>query len=143
MKKTLLLVIILFSTLILKSQDENYSPFVKKNFPKTHAVITSEASKEWPGDYEMQAYKIKGQCNSFYEYLYISSPSSKIPENILDEIKSKAIVEWGKNPDFGTKCDSFVGVPKLDCAYSYINADWDMVMYVVKNQIEAYKSLNK
>jgi hypothetical protein len=145
MKKITLTAIIIFYSLILKAQEENNAPFIKQYLPKSYSIIAASAVKEWPGDYEMQAYKIKNQCNSYFTYLYLSAAKLQIPEAVLTEIKSKAIIEWGKNSlvELGSRCEGLEEVKKIDCIYSFVEADWDMVIYVINNQIEAYKSLNK
>jgi len=142
MKKLLFFYLLALSCIILNAQDEDYTSYVKTNFPKTHATIKSMAAKEWPGDYEMQAYKIMSLCNALHEYITLDAKDFGIPEEVYSDISSTAVVEWSENPDFGTKCDDLSGIQRVDCAYSILRADWEMVVYEIKKQAEAYKSIN-
>jgi hypothetical protein len=139
--KTIISIFLLSICNILHAQDKDYTSFIKSNFPKTHAVIYSESVKEWPGDYEMQAYRIRNQCNALNEYIQLSLTQTSIPSTVLKGIKQKSLIEWSKNTNTGTTCDILAGIPRLDCIYSILNADWEMVIYTVNNQIEAYESL--
>ncbi len=132
----------IFFSFIVNAQDEDYTSFIKTNFPKTHATIKSMAAKEWPGDYEILAYRIKTLCNAMHEYFTLNAESLGIPEDVYSDISSTAIVEWAENPDFGTQCDGLSELQEADCVYSIIRADWEMVVYEIKKQAEAYKSIN-
>jgi TPR repeat protein len=77
--------------------------------------IKQAAAREWPTDYEMQAYEIKNQVAA-YGQLQQLSPGN-IPADVFQQIKTAAVDEWPR--------------------------DYEMQVYEIKNQVKAYQDLRK
>ncbi|MCK9421135.1 MAG: hypothetical protein M0Q38_00900 [Bacteroidales bacterium] len=111
---------------------------VKLEMPLTYANIAKNAAKKWPGDFEMQKYTIDNQCKAFNEYLKLSKNHS-VPDDVYLQC---AMLAWDKWCDSDwVKClkeNKEFGLDTVDACW---NADWEMVVYTIKNQIEAYNSL--
>jgi hypothetical protein len=143
MKKIPFLFLFLCPLLTTIAQDESKKPFVKENYPKVYSAITVAVEKEWPDDYDVQLYTINLQCDSFYEYISLSSLKAGIPDDIFKQIKNKALKEWSKTSIDAayTKCRDAEGEKLLDCFYSTLNPDWSVIIYTINNQIESYRAL--
>lgn len=72
---------------------------------------------EWPDNFEMQAYCLKGQRQGMAEFKAASDAFGKPLEKALE----KCAEEWTK-----------LRVP-----------NWEMIGYCAKNQAEAYRSLSR
>lgn len=129
MKKltTTILGLILFATFAI-SQDqyvewvkELSKKAIKQGLPDYHGQIVKEANKNWGTDYEMVAYEIKNQCKAFYDFLLFEKPDGMSKKTLL-KIQTTAQMNWGE----------------FDKEMDIIKMDWEMALYEIKNQIEAY-----
>lgn len=138
MKKFILILSIsILTPFTLLSQD--YSSTIKRLMPKTYTIIAENASSKWQGDYEMQKYYIKQQCNALREYLHLQEMYKSLPDEVYKEINSAAKEKWCKNKDI-VNCILYSS--NKDEPLSCYDADWEMLVYTIKNQIQAYYSLN-
>jgi hypothetical protein len=140
MKKLQILILgMLMITLTSFGQTES----VKNTYPKCYSLIVSNAKLKWDADFEMQVYTIKKQCNALNEYLEIDHNS--VSKEDWNAINFNALEKWSEHPDF-TSALKLAGsetepTKKLDIVWSYLNIDWEMVVYTIKKQIEAYNML--
>jgi hypothetical protein len=132
--KHLILYISLFliSSFCLNAQTNTTK--VKEAFPKVYHNIYNKAEKEWVNDYKMQAYVIDKQCDAFIEFLTYDSEKTNVPPNVLSKIHVSALKDWSAN--------SFEECLNEKDMFACADADWTMVIYVVKEQVEAYKKLH-
>ena len=79
------------------------------------AEIKSAAERKWPDDYDMQAYEIKNQTESFEKFQTLEKPAS-MSTSTFQLIKDRAARKWPK--------------------------DYDMQLYELKNQIEGWIQVN-
>jgi hypothetical protein len=77
--------------------------------------IKLAAAREWPTDFEMQAYKIKTQVAAYSELQQLSP--GNVPPDVFQQIKTAAVEEWP--------------------------GDYEMQVYKIKNQVKAYQDLRK
>ncbi|HEX9048571.1 MAG TPA: ankyrin repeat domain-containing protein [Verrucomicrobiae bacterium] len=77
-------------------------------------IIRAKAAKEWPTDYDMQAFVIKKQTEA-YNWVASTSSAPGVPQTVFAQIKAKAAEEW---PD-----------------------DYDMQKFVINKQVQAYRGL--
>lgn len=129
MKKLItILTLILLTTSFAISQDkyvewakEMSKTMIAKGFEDTHGLIVKQANEEWKGDYNMIAYEIKRQCKALYEFIHMKTPIG-MPENTFHTVQLNAMMGW----------------TEYDSNDKMIKADWVMILYEMKNQIEAY-----
>lgn len=134
--KKLILFISIFISINTFAQDEVDQ--TKHICPLTYRVISDNAEKEWPDDYEMQKYFIKKQCSALVEYIQMKYRD--IPSEIYSKIHIKALREWSKN-DIG-QCQNDAKSKKFDEMSACFDADWEMVVYTIKKQCDAYIDLH-
>jgi uncharacterized protein len=77
--------------------------------------IKQAAAREWPTDYEMQAYKIKNQVAAYKELQQLIP--GDIPPDAFQRIKIAAVEEWP--------------------------GDYEMQVHKIRNQVKAYQDLRK
>jgi hypothetical protein len=138
--KTLLIALYLVVSLYISSfgQDESIRSAVKNVTPKTYSKIAQNASKEWPTDFEMQKYVIEKQCKALREYMRIAR-MSQIPNKAFKVIENAALKEWCKND--WVECYKEFEKGDTDAYFSCLDANWEMLVYVINKQIEAYEAL--
>lgn len=112
--KTKILIICLLFTAIANAQLNSNASLIRTKAPDVYNEIKTFASEQWEGDHEMMVYVINQQCDAFMELKDILNDSTH-DKNII----GKALVDWGKTIK-GLKC-----------------IDYQMVIYVYKNQIKA------
>jgi len=121
-----------FISICLNAQ--TYSAKIKENSPELYRAIANKAEKEWPNDYQMQAYVIDQQCDAFFEFVSLKAEKVGIPNEVFGRIQLDALKEWSVN--------SYEDCKNEKETFACLDADWTMVVYVIKNQIEAYKELH-
>ena len=77
--------------------------------------IKQAASREWPTDYQMQAYKIKKEIAAYKELQQLSA--SNVPTDVFQRIKTAAVDEWPE--------------------------DYEMQVYKIRQQVKAYQDLQR
>jgi hypothetical protein len=102
-------------------------------FPNTYYMIVSTAKAEFREDYEKQLNKIKEQCKAFWEVF--GTIGWDVPSlRAVTSIKNEAFKKW-------TIChcsyNDYRSDQSLDEFYALCNADWCMVSYEIKNQIDS------
>jgi hypothetical protein len=79
-------------------------------------TIKLNAQREWPNDYEMQAYVMKNQAAA-YNAIQTQQPPTDIPTSAYSQIKSDAQNNW--------------------------SGDYEMQAYIIKQQVQAYRNVNQ
>lgn len=122
---------------------------VKKEYPLTYANIAKNAANEWPDDYTMQKYVIDQQCKAYNEFKELRA-SAIVPKDIMTNIMVLALKDWCKE-DWVKCTNTFIikdpnktsetSKREIDSVQACWSADWTMIVYIMKQQIEAYNSL--
>jgi hypothetical protein len=110
---------------------------IKEKFPLTYKKIKETASKKYPDNYEMQKYLINNQCDAMNEYFTLKEKYLDIPEDDFTKIKFNAIDKWSD------KKDCKIEFMEIDEYYACSGINWEMVVYTIKNQCDAYIELKK
>lgn len=76
--------------------------------------IKHAAKLKWPGNFEMQKYRIDNQIEAYYKVRFYKN--RKVPPKVLKGIMSRARAKWP--------------------------GDYEMQAYVIKNQVKAYLAIN-
>lgn len=142
MKKIVTFLVMMFIVGIVFGQN---TAIVKTQYPLVYEKIAKQSENKWPGDYQMQKYTIGLECDSFIEFLDLfSGRVSKyifIPKNVISETISKAFGDWSQNPNW-TECWKIEKGKNLDDVFSCCDPDWQMIVYTMKNQYDAYLELH-
>jgi hypothetical protein len=133
MKKFILLICLGLLSVNLFSQID-----VKNELPLIYANIKQKAADKWPGDYEMQKFLIDKQCKAFNEYIKLKDDYS-VPKEVYAEVWTRSLDKWCTND--WVKCMDDNKDQGLDKTYSCFGADWEMIVFTMKKQFEAYESL--
>ena len=97
---------------------------VKEHLPNAYELIKERAVEEWGTDYTMVLYVINQQCEGLLDALGLI-------EDNWDELIA-AMCDW---TDGGI--DEIVRITDAGVGISDCPADWTMVVYVARQQIEA------
>ncbi len=111
---------------------------LKEKMPLTYSKIAARAEAEWPADFEMQKYTIDKQCNAFVEYVGLRDVYNDIPKETFSLISVNALIEWSA----GNIEDCMAIVADIDTKTACQDSDWEMVVYEIKKQADAYRELH-
>jgi len=111
MKKVLLVLAVVLSTLTMNAQLSKTATFVKKELPTRYQEIRSMSINEWGSDHEMVVYTINKQSEAL---IVIMTEIMKSPSYDKD-VFVRALNEWGTKEGY---------------------TDWTMVLYTYNNQIK-------
>jgi len=114
---------------------------IKELMPNTYSQIAQKAAKEWSSDFEMQKYVIKKQCIALMDLVKLMQ-NVDIPNNVFNDIMLATCREWcqGDPIKCKEKYQNYKG-KVYDDFLSCLNGDWEMIVYVLNKQIQAYKDL--
>jgi len=136
MKKIIFMLIMSIMQICLFAQ-ENKQINVRQVLPLLYANIAKKAADKWPGDYEMQKYTIEKECNAYIEYIAIRTKTNSIPEDVLKQVCIAALDKWCNN-DWKNCVNE---TTEIDAMHACWDADWEMIVYTMKKQFDAYNSL--
>ena len=121
--------------------------------------IKSQASRNWPGDYSMQAYEVEQQTSAYLDLRSIGGLT--IPSQVRDIVMKSTRKEW--QGDYaqqlyvvGQQFNDYEELLKFASsavpahaleeikrnAYREWPRDYSMQMYIVTSQVKAYRSLH-
>lgn len=131
--------IILLLNFVSFGQDDIIRTTIKKLMPNTYAIIADEASKEWADNFEMQKFVIEKQCAALLEITKLTQ-NAGIPEKVFNNILFNALKDWCQG-DIVLCKEKFERERIYDDFLSCLNGNWEMILFVMNNQIKAYKEL--
>jgi hypothetical protein len=111
---------------------------LKEEMPLTYDAICKKAADQWPGDFEMQKFTIEKQCTAYYEYAELMN-NNPVPKDIMQQITTPALKDWCENDWIG--CVDNLIEKGTDETYACWKADWEMIVFTIKKQVEAYNAL--
>lgn len=132
MKRIILSLIFVLSSVNGFAQLNSSAEFFKENLPGAYEAIKDRATDKWKTDYEMVLYEINNQAEAFYEVRELFSG-----EDLDQGILFSAMKKWTDDEDKFVKYFNMTEEEVSIVDVFSLWFDWTMVIYEYENQVKA------